>query len=127
MPLTRLHRVVAFVACLLVPLATFAFDRGAVGYTMYAGIATYRLRLTASRGGVQSRVVCNDILGALGGSAARFVVGADTWRVARSTVVLRRHLGTLAEATCVATGADAVDVELDERGRPSERLHRGCR
>ncbi len=120
------HRIVALIACVLVPLATCVFDRGAVGYTMYAGVTTYRLRVTASRNGAEMRVSCNDIARQIGGSAPLALVGADSWRPGRSTRALESHLDAVARGACVVTSAESVIVVLETPSSESARIHERC-
>jgi hypothetical protein len=117
MPIDRVRACVAVVACVVVPLATWAFDHRNVGYTMYAGVTVYRVRVVATREGQESPVSCDAIAGVVSGSARFFLDHADAWRTARSTVALRAHVDAIARGACVVSHADAVDVAIEEQGR----------
>jgi hypothetical protein len=114
MELGRRDRIVAAVACVIVPLTTFAFDRGSVGYTMYAGATLFQVEIAVTRAGSPERVSCAQAATVLSGSAGTFLAGADMPRPARSTVALRAHFDAVARAACLVTRADAATVTLHE-------------
>ncbi len=122
-----LHRAVALLACGVVPALTVLFDRGSIGYTMYAGTTAFRVDIEVERGGAPERVACSQVAPLLSGTARPFLAGADSFRPARSTVALRAHLADVARAACLLTKADRAKVTLEEMGAPTVVFGVPCR
>jgi hypothetical protein len=99
---------------------------------MYSRVGEYRIGVTVRDEAGQTRAVNPTALApSATPSTAGYLVGADHWRSGPSLLILRTHLGDVAEWVCRQQETSrAVDVVLRER-RPghAERTtstHRRC-
>ena len=130
--LTGAHAALALGLFVALPAASWLDGSGQLAWTMFTRTGHYRLEILATEGD-GSRPVAPSALAAAAGPApiARFLAGADHFRhhdVARAS--LRRHLDAVAALACRVSGADAVDVTLEERATldaPVEARHARAR
>jgi len=117
--LPRRHRVVAVIACVVVPATARLLGRGTFAWGMFAGTDEYRVRIVAhDRSGRAWFVAPTELASIAGQNAAVFFSGSDHFRRVAGADVVRRHLDEVASRACViAPAADEIELQLQHRER----------
>jgi hypothetical protein len=121
---SRLHALVAFVVCALVPGLSWLDGTGSLAWTMFASTASFRLQIETTTAG--RRAPFNPTALALHAvpSAALVLAGSDHVRHAASARLLLPSLPELARLTCRVSAAERVAVTLEWRPREGAALKR---
>jgi hypothetical protein len=108
----KIHAVLALLACVIVPGASWLDGSGSLAWTMYSKSETYRMHVVARQAdGSIRRMSPTELAVRSQGSLGTYLAGAETWRHAPVGSALARDLGGLAELACSAAPR-AVSVEL---------------
>ena len=116
LPLRPLHRFVAFVAVLLIPLASLLLGSGRFAWTMFSQPRPYRLNAFGVDSNGKHHWIAPTALGALlGGEAKRYLAGAEQWRPAPVGDVFAAHLDEFAREACRLGPYTSVTLNLEDK------------
>lgn len=113
--ITRVHALVACVACLALPGLSWLDGWGSLAWTMFASSGSFRLQITTTSAGKQAAFNPTALAAHAVPSAAVVLAGSDHFRHAASARLLRPRLPELAQLSCQVSHADAVVVMLEWR------------
>jgi len=116
LPLRPLHGFVAFVATLLIPMASLLLGSGRLAWTMYSQPRPYRLTGFGVDSTGKHHWIAPTALGALlGGEAKRYLAGAEQWRPVGVGGVLAAHLDEFAREACRLGPYTSVTLHLEDK------------
>ena len=111
-----LHRVLAGLVCVVIPAQSWLDGRGSRAWTMYAGSASYRVRIIAYDEAGRARWMSPTELAARSsGDLASVLSGAEGFRIGAQGFALRSRLPDLARFACAVSHADHVTLSLSLR------------
>jgi hypothetical protein len=111
--MTRSHQVVAALACVLLPGASWLDGHGSFAWTMYSASSSYRLELTEVAPDATRRAIAPlELVRFVGRDEAPLFVGADQYRMVASRG-LRLRLAEVAALGCrLASPPSTVEATL---------------
>ena len=103
-------------SCVLVPAWSWLDGTGSLAWTMYAHSSSFRLRIVAIDEHERRRSIAPSSLAARAEQdLATTLGGAEAFRHARQGRQLRDYLPRIAELACRVSGAERVELTLEDR------------
>lgn len=111
-----LQVTLGLLSCVLVPAWSWLDGSGSLAWTMYAHSSSFRLRILAIDEHERRRSIAPSSLAARAEQdVATALGGAEAFRHARQGRQLRYYLPRIAELACRVSGAERVELTLEDR------------
>lgn len=111
-----LHFSMAALVCVVIPGVSWLDGSGSLAWTMYAGSASYRLRMAGYDEHARLRWISPTAMAARSAPDLQTVLsGAEGFRHGPQGITLRSRLPKLAALACEFSRARRVELTLDER------------
>jgi hypothetical protein len=109
------HAIVAAIACVALPGASWIDGTGSLAWTMYSGSSSYRLEITAfSAGGARRALAPTELARRVGLEERPCFAAADTWQMIPCRG-LRLRLAEVGALACKLRPAEEVEITLFTR------------
>lgn len=113
--MTRAHRALAVLVCVVMPGLTWRDGSGWLAWTMFSKSETYRFEVTALDASGGRYVAPTALAAHMHGALRSMLAGAESWRHGPFGAALASQLPGIARVACSVSGAHAVSVTLERR------------